>query len=494
MTSGSASLNEFGKLDGQISSRDNDKLDETRHGEGDTALSHTATDAGPGVEGGAASGGNGKIVRTERVTYPDGKTVGTRTVETAKAQSRTFTTKEGSGHFVQDVHHTVFRNFDDMPAGSGAVTSGSASLNEFGKLDGQISSRDNDKLDETRHGETDTALSHAATDAGPGVDGGTASGGDGRIVRTERVTYPDGKTVGTRTVETAKAQSRTFTTKEGSGHFVQDVHHTVFRNFDDMPAGSGAVTSGSASLNEFGKLDGQISSRDNDKLDETRHGETDTALSHTATDSGPAVAGGAASGGNGKIVRTERITYPDGKTVGTETTESAKEVVQTFSYTVYNGEGKEGTVTVKVFRNATAVPTDGATKERTQHITGSWNEFDRWDGVQTLTPTWYEAEGGTSGAAGNSSFSYQTQKKLQRRVRNKLGKFVDQTRTDIYTHDVLAGSMSVRTAYQHLGGGDPELSHVSGPGPVKLSTGTVRRGYVSDKVTVKTGDWMPAID
>ena len=481
---GSVQRNDHARFDGE--SVEVDDGDTVEAGLQEDALSRTETHEGVGVA--PAAPADGTVVRNQSTTFPDGKTRTSASVSTPKPASVTFTTKEGSGHFVQDVTHVAFRNQTELPSTGREITSGSANVNEFGRLDGQVSGRDNENIDEKVHEEADTALSHTVTDRGPDVAGSPGAGGDGQVTRGALTTYPDGKTVGTETVETAKPASITFTTKEGSGHFVQDVTHTVFRNHETMPEGSGDITSGSASMNEFGRLDGQIASRSNDNIDESVHEETDGPLEHSVRERGPNVSGGG-GGGDGSIVSSATTTYPDGKTVGATGTRTAKSKEWSFSYGVSRGN-RSGTVTVRGWRNAPMQQGESTGDGRTCSMSQQANEFGLFDGHSVVEPDWGASSGGAAGGTETQTASYTVTREEERRVRNTEGHLVDQTRQVRYEHSILAGNISLGEAVSHISGGSVGSRYQATR--IRLGTGNYVPGYISDKVTVTKDPW-PAL-
>ena len=394
-----------------------------------------------------------------------------------------FSTKAGAHG--RAVAHDVFRNETAVPAELlDGEHAGSVQRNEHARFDGE--SVEVDDTDESVHEEADTALSHTVTDRGPDVAGSPGAGGDGQVTRGALTTYPDGKTVGTETVETAKPASITFTTKEGSGHFVQDVTHVAFRNQTELPSTGKEITSGSANVNEFGRLDGQVSGRDNENIDESVHEETDGPLEHSVRDRGPDVAGSAGAGGDGTIVSSATTTYPDGKTVGATGTRTAKPKEWSFSYGVSRGN-RSGTVTVRGWRNAPmqqgSSPGDGQTCSMSQQV----NEFGLFDGHSVVEPDWGASAGGAAGGTETQTANYTITREEERRVRGTDGHLVDQTRQVRYEHSILAGNISLAEAVAHINGGSAGSRYQATR--IRLGTGNYVPGYISDKVTVTKDPW-----
>ncbi len=392
-----------------------------------------------------------------------------------------------SGRHGLAVAHDAFRNETAVPAELlDGEHAGSVQRNDHARFDGE--SVEVDDTDESVHEEADTALSHTVTDRGPDVAGSPGAGGDGQVTRGALTTYPDGKTVGTETVETAKPASITFTTKEGSGHFVQDVTHVAFRNQAKLPETGREITSGSASINEFGRLDGQVSGRDNRDIDETVHEETDGPLEHSVADRGPDVNAGAASGATGSIQTTGTTSYPDGAAIGSKRPRTAKEKTGEFSFPVNNG-GKSGTVRVRGWRNAPLQPGPEAGDDETADCSQHVNDFGLFDGQSVVRPNW--GNKGDSSAAAAVTTSYTITRTLERRVRNTNGDLVDQTRKDTITHSILAGTITIEDAVDHISGGDEGSRYQAAS--VQTTAGIVRRGYIADKVTIAPGVWAPQL-
>ena len=388
-----------------------------------------------------------------------------------------------SGRHGLAVAHDAFRNETAVPAELlDGEHAGSVQRNDHARLDGE--SVEVDDADETVHEEADTALSHTVTDRGPDVAGSPGAGGDGQVTRGAVTTYPDGKTVGTETTETAKPASITFTTKEGSGHFVQDVTHVAFRNQAELPETGREITSGSASINEFGRLDGQVSGRSNDNIDETVHEETDGPLEHSVRDRGPNVSGGG-GGGDGSIVSSATTTYPDGKTVGTTGTRTAKPKSWSFSYGVSRGD-RTGTVTVRGWRNSPMQQGPAVQDGYTCSMNQQANEFGLFDGHCVIEPDW-GSEDVAEGGSNTESTSYTITQTEERRVRGTDGNLVDQTRTVTIEHSIIVGPMSLSEAVAHINGG-----HIGSRYQAmrcRLRSGRYLPGYISDKVTVTRDPW-----
>ena len=143
-------------------------------------------------------------------------------------------------------------------------------------------------------------------------------------------------------------------------------------------------------------------------------------------------------------------------------------------------------MTVRGWRNSEMQEGANAGKGQTCSMSQQVNEFGLFDGHSVVEPDWGSPDD-SSGGTENQTASYTVTREEERRVRNKDGFLVDQTRQVKYEHSILAGNISLAEAVAHISGGSVGSRYQATR--IRLGTGNYVPGYISDKVTVTKDSW-----